>query len=324
MNSQHQHITAKNYAAQAQRGLMSMSNQLRQQQGFKPDSLMIELFAKSIGEAQHFALPDDGVLFDDKLRGLGGLELRLPYPFITVEYFIHDKGARNPLLPSYAKKAVVLAMEIDRAIAESINNAKINPALGEGFIMVYAANEVADQWIPMPTGWIIPRIWDQPCANRFSEPYAPTRDDVGITGIPAPLCPGVINQLIAETGEEAAWRMMAHDIGGEIRAVLELCEALSCTNVSSEPLIKIDQAKAARRAKDGKLPLYETRYLIIDANNKPMPNGSKTQQQSGRNGPRQHLRRGHVRILGDRRTWVNSCVVGNLEKGRVDKNYGVI
>lgn len=42
-----------------------------------------------------------------------------------------------------------------------------------------------------------------------------------------------------------------------------------------------------------------------------------------RSSPREHLRRGHIRKIGDNRIWVSSCTVGNKEKGIVKKNYRV-
>ena len=44
-----------------------------------------------------------------------------------------------------------------------------------------------------------------------------------------------------------------------------------------------------------------------------------------RNGPREHLRRGHVRRLPDgRKTWVQACVVGSRALGVVRKSAYVI
>lgn len=106
-------------------------------------------------------------------------------------------------------------------------------------------------------------------------------------------------------------------------AVLELCEALSCSNVDSEVIEPVDQAKNAKRVRRGKLPIYETRRLVIKA---PMTRsaGDRRLGNSNRSGPREHLRRGHIRRLSDgRRIWVQSCVVGNRENGVIHKSYAV-
>ncbi len=107
-------------------------------------------------------------------------------------------------------------------------------------------------------------------------------------------------------------------------SVLELCEALSCSNVDSEVIETIDQRKNERRIRQGKLPLYETRRLVIKA---PLTRsaGNSAGGVSDRQGPREHLRRGHIRRMQDgRRIWVQSCVVGNRENGAIKKSYGVI
>lgn len=105
------------------------------------------------------------------------------------------------------------------------------------------------------------------------------------------------------------------------RVLAELCEALSCSNVTHEPIEKINPAVNARRIRDGKLPLYETRCLIINAGKQAT---AGTAQGGTHNSPRQHLRRGHIRRLLSGNIWVNSCVVAaNSPLGKIDKSYAV-
>ena len=105
------------------------------------------------------------------------------------------------------------------------------------------------------------------------------------------------------------------------RSVLELIEALSCNNVASEVVERIDPAVNARRRRQGKLPLYEVRRLVVKVGEQVHAIGAP---MGDRNGPREHLRRGHVRRLPDgRRTWVQCCVVGSRALGVVRKTYAV-
>jgi len=101
--------------------------------------------------------------------------------------------------------------------------------------------------------------------------------------------------------------------------VLELIEALTCRNVSTTNHQDASPANA-KRVKAGKLPIYETKMLVIDVNytasGKKMEGGSHAS-------PRQHLRRGHIRRLESGNIWVNSCVVGDPAKGRIEKSYQV-
>lgn len=105
------------------------------------------------------------------------------------------------------------------------------------------------------------------------------------------------------------------------RSVLELVEALSCNNVAAEVVERIDPAVNARRRRQGKLPLYETRVLVVKVGDVAHAIGAP---MGDRNGPREHLRRGHVRRLPDgRKTWVQCCVVGSRALGVVRKTYAV-
>ena len=108
-------------------------------------------------------------------------------------------------------------------------------------------------------------------------------------------------------------------------SVLELCEALTCSNVEIGTLQEASP-KNNKRIMQGKLPILETKTLVINTHR---------QAGAGRGGggshtsPRQHLRRGHIRFLqSDRyknkqgqKIWINSTVVGN--EGKIDKTYEV-
>ena len=102
----------------------------------------------------------------------------------------------------------------------------------------------------------------------------------------------------------------------EIYSVMELVEALSCLNVKTQLLEPVDALKQARRAKDGKLPIYETKILTI-----PGSLGSGEHLGGTHSGPRQHLRRGHIRRLPVGNIWVNSHLVGDPSKGKIEKSY---
>ena len=105
------------------------------------------------------------------------------------------------------------------------------------------------------------------------------------------------------------------------RSVLELVEALSCNNVASEIVERVDPAVNARRRRQGKLALYEVRRLVVKVGDVAHAIGAP---MGDRGGPREHLRRGHIRRLPDgRRTWVQCCVVGSRALGVVRKTYAV-
>ncbi len=88
-------ITAKNYAAQAARGLVDYMNDLiRKGAKYTDDVVTIGELAKCIQQAQHFSIPDGGKLLEMKeFSALLDIPFRLPYPIITLEFYgdIGDK-----------------------------------------------------------------------------------------------------------------------------------------------------------------------------------------------------------------------------------------
>lgn len=106
------------------------------------------------------------------------------------------------------------------------------------------------------------------------------------------------------------------------RSVLELLEGLSCTNVTSEVVQRIDKAVNARRRRQGKLPMYEVRRLVVKVGEVVHTIGRPMGERSD---VREHLRRGHVRRLSDgRKTWVQACVVGSRARGVVERSSYVV
>jgi hypothetical protein len=140
-------------------------------------------------------------------------------------------------------------------------------------------------------------------------------------GFPTLLCPEIM-KLGQEKDGDLALKHGIKDIAGEVSALLELCEALSCSNVHHQVMERINPTVNQRRIKDGKVPMYETRTLWIDT-----PGNSKGygEWQGGTHrSPRQHLRRGHIRTLqSGKKVWVNAAVVGAKESGFIRKDYAI-
>jgi hypothetical protein len=260
-------ITARNYAAQVKRKADKVCAQFKStgHPGYK----QMEGMALGIPIAQHFAIPDGGKIFDSDLKGLVGLEPRLPYPEITIE-FCDQKD-----------KLFIFAYEIE-----------VN---GKFEIRAMGACDLGDGWEFIP--FIAASSGEVKENGRF---FASIRDAKGWRND-------------AEYEEIAASSFI-------LRSVYELCEALSCTNVSHEPIEKINPAVNARRVRDGKLPLYETHRLVINAGKQSSISGVSGSSHAS---PRQHLRRGHIRRLPSGNIWVNSCVVGSAELGVVKKEYAI-
>lgn len=115
---------------------------------------------------------------------------------------------------------------------------------------------------------------------------------------------------------------MMSDLGEEMRMVIELTTALSCTNVETQ--IDTPSRLLQRQRKKGrKAPLFDYHVLIL--NGQGIADGNDGSQAGNAKGsPRTHLRRGHLRRLPHReeRVWINDTIV-NPGNGFVSKDYSI-
>lgn len=276
-------ITARNYAAQAEVGLLRIYQST--QYGEK-DREHCELMAEMIHIAEHFVIPDDGCILDDQLKGLEGNRLELPYKFITVEFWVSGGWTGGNKF-----KALVVAQDLDDDIF----------VMGAFTVSDTQAPHIA-YWIPVPYGMIIPK--DLHIVGM--ENYKKTNQKI--------LSPGLAEILGANSCNEY--------IQSFVLCLEELLEALSCRNVTTVNYQDASQ-KNAKRIKEGKLPIYETKMLVVDT--KASVSGKGEYQGGAHASPRQHLRRGHIRrhpSAGN--IWIQSCVVGDSTKGTINKQYAVV
>lgn len=318
-------ITARNYAAQAARDIDSLALTL-QKNGMKRSMLSAKREAEKIRRAVHFAIPDCADILGDNLRGITGQSVRLPYPLITVEYFF-------PKDQQILTGEGIIAVEKRLIIAEELTGEQIRavhprhediPEYRDGGIRITYASVMphTKQWWPIMVGLVVPFLWDTP-----SNPERLVPLNTSIPGSTPFICfpdateyPEINAQAAGAMGKRGV-QMVLNDVGGEVVNLFELLEALSCKNVTTEPLEVIDPKVNARRIRDGKLPLYETKILVVNTKHADYPNGER--RGGSHASPRQHLRRGHIRRLPKGNIWVNSCVVGDPTKGRIEKQYQV-
>jgi hypothetical protein len=134
--------------------------------------------------------------------------------------------------------------------------------------------------------------------------------------------PVAFHNALTRYGDRKGRDIMDDQASPQTHAVLELVEALSCSNVHHEILQPASSANA-RRIRAGKLPIYETRVLTVDVPGKA-GTGIGKGAVGERAGPREHLRRGHIRRLQDgRKVWVSAAVIGAGNAGKIDKTYRI-
>lgn len=270
-------ITARNYAAQAEKEFKELSN---------PDVLFggrigltsqehayLDGLAGSINRAVHFVVPDGGSLLDASGAGLIGQKLNLPYPEITIEYWSQKNQA----------KFLVVASQKDEVIA--VTGASLR-------------EKILNTWLPCPIGCFLTSMVEEVGIIKTSSYF---------TALPS---------LMRNPGNP--------DLGLSevyISTLIELLEALSCRNIGTSIHQEASSANA-RRVKAGKLPINETKMLVIDT--KATVTASGEYKGGCHSSPRQHLRRGHIRrhaTAGN--IWVQSCVVGDPQKGTINKQYAI-
>lgn len=159
------------------------------------------------------------------------------------------------------------------------------------FIQLAGAVCEADssRWIPCPVGDVSPCVFSYESWLRLAFPSIK-----------------IDSQLIVDVANEIFW------------TVTELVEALSCRNVGTDTY-QAESKVNNKRIKKGKLPFYETKILVVNA---PKQARSGLSINKGTHAsPRQHLRRGHIRRLDGYNIWVNSCVVGDHNRGNISKKY---
>ena len=300
-------ITARNYAAQAEKFMREIA--ARNANKFEVSSRNAMAIAETIKKAQHFAIPDGGALFDDKLKGLDLSNIRLPYPDITVEWFI-DKPKNDGKYP--CPKRIIVASEVeDFIVCVGVWYSHEIPKGCWGFNPFKIFIKM-DNSVPFPSsgfGDIVPFRFEDGREIQIAPAF--TQDQFAE------------NLRSGEISSKEALEVL-QDSTLEMMGLFEFLEALSCKNVIAEPLEKIDHAKNIRRIRDGKLPIYETRILTIDTGRNSGEKHDSWVGAGDRASVRQHLRRGHIRrhpTAGN--IWVNSCVVGYSELGVINKSYEV-
>lgn len=107
------------------------------------------------------------------------------------------------------------------------------------------------------------------------------------------------------------------------RVLSQVLCALSCNNTEiTDDLVKPSPLKQSMRKNKGKIPFYSFKVLTVKTQ-AAKKKAKRTTTAANGTPKRNHLRRGHIRVYEDRnlKTWVNKCIVGDMNIGSVDKEY---
>lgn len=259
------------------------------------DADVCERLLSGSEQAQKFILPSGGKIIGDGLKGLhGDTPLHLPFKKIVIEFEVpphqnnglHEKLGYDKLVSS--RRRIVFAQETGDCI--------------DVYLVCDYTEHDSIRWVMAPFFARIKKTSDIYTENVI-------QNAVLIYGLEMKFYP---TGTILDKNDNK-WMQRAYaDLHDEIRAVLELIEALACSNVGHEALPARKLNKSAQ--KRGALPFDEYRVLTVKVN---AARSNRDDQGSGRS-LREHLRRGHIRRLHDgRRIWINSCVVAAGASGRI-------
>ncbi len=296
-------VQALNYAADAARSLRGyIENGKRKNVNgeFTHDIESLErlLALLEMDVCQHFQLPEGGHIFNDNLKGIQGKPVRLPYPLISISYRCDepvglDKQTFDGSKLVHVKKRVIVAIELPRE--------KLADDCFPGcqrLCMVMALFTNGEVWSPCVSVALLPTDkWDG-TGYQGDTADAPSflmeKGGPGFLSKIRIMLPHHFDQVIKRYDRDWAERSIHYDIGGEAAVVLELCEALTCTNVRESVIQRAKPGLNERRIRDGKLPILETRALTLDL---PISKRAKLPHQGGTHAIPigTQLCRGHIR-----------------------------
>jgi hypothetical protein len=285
--------------------------------------------AGKLREAQVFQLPDCGQLLDrTKPRPeVPGAILKPAFPVVALEYTATDSAwNEGPYNEVPCPKRIALAWEWSNDLPSALRSWQ--PQGLERGVMISSVflHGIAKQWLASPVVMHIAYDdeWQQHTAGTpFREAMIASgrvtpkvAAGKSVKGTPVAVSPETIVRAVQQAGSmERALDFVSADVMDELNAYIDLCMALACKNVSTVRHPAPERLNR-QRIKAGKAPLKDFHVLQI-AGGGTLPGSTS---DGAREGPRSHLRRGHIRRLGgDRVTWVNSTIVGG--KGFVDKVY---
>lgn len=277
-------MNIKNYASKA---LVDGKNHFRKYR--MADEAEYKGLLEDIEAAVHFSVPDGGDILGNSGRSLQGTQLRLPYPVISVEVDLHDLD--NVLSPCLIVAKEGLPPGVDKPSAEIAI-----------FVSVWFRGSEGP-WAPLPLGSFFPNRAEQTSSEGFDY-------------FPCPALPLLAGKAL-KLGVDSTLQSLLMTCG---YVLLELLEALSCSNVTQEVA---QEARKKGSPIKSKYPKYEVKTLVVTTHT--AKHARRTDGAGGIHAsPRQHLRRGHIRRLHDgRKIFVNSCVVGSAEAGVIGKDYKV-
>ena len=296
--------------------------------GFTP---VLQALSRDLEGAVKFALPDGGRVLDD-YRGVARLfqDLRLPFPVVALEYRSTGSVAAHETPSS---KRIALVWDARQAVPTLLRDHR--PDLvrqGDPGLYVQSVSymDAYESWIPvMATGYVDltlrPVVPEPGMVSELELELVRHRLRPGYEKLPAfPIRFIAHSHYVVERlgGEHAADALFRADSGDEISAALSFAAVSSCANVRFQT-VAAPPALNAKRARSGKVPFFDTRVLEVDQDAFVSRPGASAGRGGSHASPRAHLRRGHIRQVGERHLWINATTVNAWRAEPIAKSYAV-
>lgn len=243
-----------------------------------------------VPEAANVVLPDTANVSD--------VPMRMPYPCTMV---LSEDCTK---MPDGTKKPIwklTLALQYFDAPAE--------PLTEEGDLLLWSATCFDGLWAWMPNTTFagIRSVPSDIAGNKLDRPVYSLRTHN------SPELDVYLNRM----GYSAQQRL--EDMQCDMTTLKTLCSLLEVHDVET-PVVSAPAKLQAKRAKNGKKPLYDYHVLRIGGETWDTPYVSNGTGE----GRRSHLRRGHIRRLESKTVWVRATYVHGRKDGFLHKDYEVI
>lgn len=277
-----------------------------------------------------FLLPDNGYLFaEHDFRPAMFDLLRLPYPSCALEFTATPElyAAHSGL--AYSSKRIALCFDPRQLPPAQIS--RLSRLCGKPFLdnvperslAVMAVYEVEGNWSaavgvvlidleedkPMPLKGEIPEEL-RLMAERVGERLQSKKT---AHGLPATFLTFPARSRLVGHSPEQATEALYIDTIDEVRTAYEFLAAINCSNVGTQD-VPAPKLLNDRRKKKGRALFYP--YKVLDLS--PSSQGERGEGGGTHASPRTHLRRGHIRQLGERFgykvLWINATMV-NAKSG---------
>jgi hypothetical protein len=278
-----------------------------------------------------FLLPDNGYLFADHDFKPSMFELlRLPYPVCALEYTATRELYAEGSDLTHADKRIALCFDPWQLPPAQI--AQLTRLCGRNFLeglpervlAVMAVYEANSAW-GAAVGLVLVDLEENRPTRLKDTPTQELSDmakRVGIKihskpsdhGLPVTFVAFLSRTRLIGQSDQQAHEALYIDSLDEVRATYEFLAAINCSNVGTQE-VPAPSMLNDKRKKKGKTPFYPYKVLDLSPAAESGSNGSGGSHAP----PRAHLRRGHIRQLGERAgnkvLWINATMVNAKTDG---------